>query len=218
MFCKFCGKEIDDNSIFCKYCGKKLNDSELYRNNKNGKTLIQRFLALEKCWQIYILSSFLWVILWFVLFYHKDMRQYYWGGEMILIKSLCLLPLIVWIIWYIWKLTIKNKASKEIAKNVIENKSDVHESTNTSSVIPLLDFAQTYGKMQIVKGTDEKGNQTRYCRFTNSEGDITKVFFDNTTDKLSAKDISIHKTNLYIILAQDSTYCLHMEIPLTCNQ
>lgn len=24
MYCKHCGKEIDDNSSFCKYCGKKL--------------------------------------------------------------------------------------------------------------------------------------------------------------------------------------------------
>lgn len=22
MYCKHCGKEIDDNSTFCKYCGK----------------------------------------------------------------------------------------------------------------------------------------------------------------------------------------------------
>lgn len=27
MFCKFCGKEIDDNSLFCKYCGKSLDDN-----------------------------------------------------------------------------------------------------------------------------------------------------------------------------------------------
>ena len=24
MFCKFCGKSIDDDSVFCSYCGKKL--------------------------------------------------------------------------------------------------------------------------------------------------------------------------------------------------
>ena len=24
MFCKFCGKNIDDDSVFCSYCGKKL--------------------------------------------------------------------------------------------------------------------------------------------------------------------------------------------------
>ena len=25
MFCKFCGKEIDDDSIVCSHCGKQLN-------------------------------------------------------------------------------------------------------------------------------------------------------------------------------------------------
>lgn len=24
MFCKYCGKEIEDNSLFCGYCGKKV--------------------------------------------------------------------------------------------------------------------------------------------------------------------------------------------------
>ena len=28
MFCKHCGKEIDDNSEFCKYCGKQLVDKQ----------------------------------------------------------------------------------------------------------------------------------------------------------------------------------------------
>ena len=28
MYCKHCGKEIDDNSKFCKYCGKQLVDKK----------------------------------------------------------------------------------------------------------------------------------------------------------------------------------------------
>ena len=28
MYCKHCGKEIDDNSQFCKFCGKKLVDTQ----------------------------------------------------------------------------------------------------------------------------------------------------------------------------------------------
>lgn len=27
MYCKYCGKQIDDDSNFCKYCGKSLNDA-----------------------------------------------------------------------------------------------------------------------------------------------------------------------------------------------
>jgi len=33
MFCKFCGKTIDDDSIYCRYCGKY--QSEDFKNNQN---------------------------------------------------------------------------------------------------------------------------------------------------------------------------------------
>lgn len=29
MFCKHCGKEIDNDSIFCKHCGKNQSDNEV---------------------------------------------------------------------------------------------------------------------------------------------------------------------------------------------
>ena len=28
MYCKHCGKEIDDNSTFCKYCGKSQGNAQ----------------------------------------------------------------------------------------------------------------------------------------------------------------------------------------------
>lgn len=28
MFCKYCGKEIEDNAFFCKYCKKSLHYNE----------------------------------------------------------------------------------------------------------------------------------------------------------------------------------------------
>lgn len=36
MFCKYCGAEIDDNSLFCLKCGKKLN-SNIIITNENAK-------------------------------------------------------------------------------------------------------------------------------------------------------------------------------------
>ena len=24
MYCKYCGKQIDDDSVYCRYCGKKV--------------------------------------------------------------------------------------------------------------------------------------------------------------------------------------------------
>ena len=33
MFCKYCGKKIDDDSISCMYCGKKLNGHKSREND-----------------------------------------------------------------------------------------------------------------------------------------------------------------------------------------
>ena len=29
MYCKYCGKEISDDSVFCQFCGKKMNDGTI---------------------------------------------------------------------------------------------------------------------------------------------------------------------------------------------
>ena len=45
MYCKHCGKEIDDNSTFCKYCGK------LQGNNQKG-------VAIKPIWIVYAIWIF----------------------------------------------------------------------------------------------------------------------------------------------------------------
>lgn len=37
MYCKYCGKEISENSKFCKYCGKLVDDSEQLQLEVNQK-------------------------------------------------------------------------------------------------------------------------------------------------------------------------------------
>ncbi len=36
MFCKHCGKEIEDESSFCKYCGKPVSGSKKESTNKSA--------------------------------------------------------------------------------------------------------------------------------------------------------------------------------------
>lgn len=52
MYCKHCGKEIDDNSSYCKYCGKS-----------QGKSIIPTF---NKMWICYYA---IWVIINFLCLY-----------------------------------------------------------------------------------------------------------------------------------------------------
>ncbi len=37
MFCKYCGKQIDDNSTFCNFCGKNLTSS--IQGTSNGTSM-----------------------------------------------------------------------------------------------------------------------------------------------------------------------------------
>ena len=56
MYCKECGKEIDEDSIFCSFCGTKVNDArnksseenESLQNNENSeifKLIFNKMLA-----------------------------------------------------------------------------------------------------------------------------------------------------------------------------
>ena len=36
MFCKYCGKELDDDAKFCKYCGKIVRGEEKTEDRKNS--------------------------------------------------------------------------------------------------------------------------------------------------------------------------------------
>ena len=62
MYCKYCGKEISDNSMFCQYCGKSLNDKPFFNFDRikqilNPRTKIKMFaygitiiLVITICW------------------------------------------------------------------------------------------------------------------------------------------------------------------------
>ena len=39
MYCKYCGKEIANDSVFCQFCGKKLNDGTIYSINQEKEEL-----------------------------------------------------------------------------------------------------------------------------------------------------------------------------------
>ena len=41
MYCKYCGKQIDDNSQYCKFCGKKLVETHNYVIDFSNLNLIE---------------------------------------------------------------------------------------------------------------------------------------------------------------------------------
>ncbi len=34
MFCRYCGKEIEDDSVFCRYCGRELKKDQNLGNDE----------------------------------------------------------------------------------------------------------------------------------------------------------------------------------------
>ncbi|MBN1449517.1 MAG: zinc-ribbon domain-containing protein [Anaerolineales bacterium] len=53
MFCKYCGKEIPDDSMFCKHCGKQLGMPEIEASQSQGweyLTIVLHFRRGEAGW------------------------------------------------------------------------------------------------------------------------------------------------------------------------
>lgn len=48
MFCKFCGKELNDDAKFCKYCGGDLKGSETHNHTQPQETYTPTFTTVQK--------------------------------------------------------------------------------------------------------------------------------------------------------------------------
>lgn len=81
MYCKHCGKEIDDNSSFCKYCGK----SQESKSNRESK----KFIPIIG-WAVYVIWAIINLCLLinenksvdainYLFPYHTSYTKEYWG-------------------------------------------------------------------------------------------------------------------------------------------
>lgn len=200
MYCKKCGKVIPDDSLFCQYCGEQLSDSKPPKKQMQ-KSPLSRFQSLSRGWQICIMSYVCWVFLWIILIDE--------GAEGIdIVIFVFMLPILALFIWYYFthlRKGAKNKATLETASYPKEvAPSDVQRRTKYS-IFPLLSFAESFGKMQVKVERDNNGFTTSYCTFTNAEGVVTKVNFSETTNGMTAADISEHKERLYVLQTADSS-------------
>lgn len=59
MYCKYCGKEIEDNSQYCRHCGRSLD------NNNEDNSVIKDFIRSNKNF-VWIYT--IWVVLHIILF------------------------------------------------------------------------------------------------------------------------------------------------------
>ena len=209
MYCRYCGKLVEDVSAFCKYCGNNLVSEIIVK--KESENFIVKFNSFSELKQKFILFFALWilVVLWFlILFLELNTES---GGIPFFITTLLIfvLPYIGFIIYYFVKLR-KNKKQLKNNISVKEDKLDnqLEQEVITSETIIsdrvlvktylLLDFARNNGKMQMVKDDKENGEIENYCIFTSSDGSIKRVNFSTKTSTFVVNDISKHKYNLCV--------------------
>ena len=213
MYCRYCGKLVEDDSAFCKYCGNNLVSEIIVK--KESENFIAKFNSFSESKQKFILFFALWVllVLWTLLLYYElEYWSRYYGEIPFSVTTLLIfvLPYIGFIIYYLVKLSKKKKQLKS-RFSAKEDKLDVNvekENVITSETVKLervlvksyllLDFARNNGKMQMVKDDKENGEIENYCIFTSSDGNIKRVNFSTKISNFTVKDISEHKYNLCV--------------------
>jgi hypothetical protein len=210
MYCRYCGKLVEDDSAFCKYCGNNLVGEFIVK--KERENFITKFNSFSESKQKFILFFALWVllVLWFLILFLELNTKSEDIPFFITTLLIFVLPYIGFIIYYFVKLRknkkqFKNNISIEKDKSDIELEQEkviVSETVKLERVLVksylLLDFARNNGKMQMVKDDKENGEIENYCIFTSSDGNIKRVNFSAKISNFTVKDISEHKYNLCV--------------------
>jgi len=208
MYCKFCGKEIDQDSLFCKHCGTNLSsDVSSSKDSLKGLSSLKSwFTSLSKGKQICMMIYFLWFWIAFVICSSED-------DFIVLFPILVIIiPAALLMLWYAythkWFKIDKNTTYNP---NIDSQSPDVEEAfiEPENSIIktyPLTEFAAEHGKMQLQKNYDKKSSMyvVSYV-FTNKGGKKTIVEPAEDISALSAEDISNQKFVLCVNEYKDGT-------------
>ena len=218
MYCKFCGKEIDQDSTFCKHCGADLS-SDRYSSSTNLKgisNLKTWFTGMSKKKQICLMLYFLWFWIAFVIFStERDFIVSFTIAVIIIPAALLMLWYAYSHKWFKWDRNTQNIESltppplppyrvhrslqDRDTQNIESQLSDsVEENAVSEKIIiktyPLTEFAAEHGKMQIQKDYDKKSCSyiVSYV-FTNKNGNRTIVLPAEGLASLTAEEISKQK-------------------------
>ena len=204
MYCKYCGKEIADDSAFCRYCGGQLQESV---HEKSKQSVLNRFQSLSKGWQITIMVYVIWFLLTLCLWLAGVWDDWFddrkgWVTEIIHVLIIPMLTLFVW--YYFARLRKMGKRS------VTEEKAMANSVQNLKlSRVPLIDFAKAHGKMQVKTVANPITNEVHsFCVFTNEQGIETKVEFGKSLGPLSPQEIADRKEQLVVLQKEDGSFDL----------
>ena len=214
MYCRNCGKQIEDDSVFCKHCGKNVASRTTLTLNKGIST---RFLKLSKSKQIVLIVYGIWFLGWLcVLIANAGSRGFAEDYVLPFFLYNFAFPFAILGGWHIYKIRkkdIDNMSSKVSTlhsdkSNIHHEKKAIKESPQIISSDLLLTFARNNGKMQIVNKKISDGEYDRFCQFTSEDGKIIRVDFSDRTSFLNSKGVSEMKYQLSVNKLTDGTYCL----------
>lgn len=226
MYCRYCGKQIEEDSLFCKHCGGSLKEMD----KKSEMVLFKikpwnRFKSLSLVAQI-IISVYLIYLLILVCFLIED--SFYCVADFIGLAFIA--PFTLACAYYFRKRYKENKAasnnedispSKDLEETKVKQESNIgptvsshiEESTNCvpnkilKGTVPLLLFAKSYGKMQLVRRAISGTNTTEcFCLFEDPDGNATNVLIAKELGVLSAEDISKNKNKLCVREYSDGSF------------
>lgn len=194
MFCKYCGKEIADDSVFCQYCGKQLEEQV---NSQSNSWPFQKFISLGKRWQIAIMLYLLWFLVsiclwiggvWYDWFDDRD-------GWITEIMIVLIIPMLVLFNWYYFKRLRNPKAV------------DTQENKKPPVSLSLVEFSKQHGKMQVKTVANPTTNEVRsFCVFINEQGKETIVEFGKALGVLRPQEIAEKKEQLKVVQLSNGSF------------
>ena len=174
MYCKYCGKQIEEDSLYCKYCGGNLNEVKKVQEMSISKVkLLERFKSYPIKVQVLIVAYivYLLTLICYLSFSLADGYEEAFGE---VISLGLIIPFILVCSYYFWKRYKANKSAsfkEDISPSNAPKETEVKAEPNVSPAIsshteviernvpskklkgtePLLLFAKSHGKMQLVK-------------------------------------------------------------------
>ncbi len=207
MYCKFCGKEIDQDSLFCKHCGADLSSERSASKAlfKGIASLKSWFTSLSKRIQICLMVYFLWFWGAFVVCSLPDNNFFVVFPILAIIIPAALLML-----WYAYSHKwFKQRRRKPKIETILSEDSDPEVENVVLKTYSLTEFAAENGKMQIQRNYDK--NTCSYVVsyiFTNKGGKKTIVEPVEELSLLAAEEISNQKYVLCVNEYSDGVFRL----------
>ena len=93
MYCKHCGKEIDNDSKFCKECGKPL---DVIDSSNDFIVFFQKHLILVAL-----------IVIWYIIGYLYSYTEYYSKDSGIIFGMYIVTPIIIGLLYWVYKQNCK---------------------------------------------------------------------------------------------------------------